>query len=66
VEHGRNGFLVPLKHPEEIAERLLELNADRKKMRRMGEQARETVLTRYATDKIVGQYLEVYEKVISG
>jgi N-acetyl-alpha-D-glucosaminyl L-malate synthase BshA len=66
VEHGRNGFLVPLKHPEDIAERLLELNADREKMRRMGEHARETVLERYTTDKVVGQYLEVYEKVTSG
>jgi N-acetyl-alpha-D-glucosaminyl L-malate synthase BshA len=66
VEHGRNGFLVPLKHPEEIAERLLELNADREKMRRMGEHARETVLERYTTDKIVGQYMEVYQRVTSG
>jgi len=66
VEHGRNGYLVPLKHPEDIAERLLELNADKGKMRRMGEQARETVLDRFSTDKVVGRYLEVYEKVASG
>jgi N-acetyl-alpha-D-glucosaminyl L-malate synthase BshA len=66
VEHGRNGFLVPLKHPEDIAERLLELNADKTKMRRMGERARETVLERYSTDKVVGKYLEVYEKAVSG
>jgi N-acetyl-alpha-D-glucosaminyl L-malate synthase BshA len=66
VDHGRNGYLVPLKHPEDIAERLLELNADKKKMRRMGENARETVMERFSTDKVVGRYLEVYEKVTSG
>jgi len=66
VEHGHNGFLVPLKHPEDIAERLLELNADKRKMRLMGERARETVLERFSTDKVVGRYLEVYEKVASG
>jgi N-acetyl-alpha-D-glucosaminyl L-malate synthase BshA len=63
VEDGRNGFLVPLKHPEDIAERILELHADRGKLRRMGEAARETVLERYSTDKVVRQYLDVYEGV---
>jgi hypothetical protein len=32
----------------------------------MGEHARETVLERYTTDKIVGQYMEVYQRVTSG
>jgi len=66
VEHGRNGYLVSLKNPEAIAERLLEFNADKKKMSRMGQRARETVLESFSTDKVVGRYLEVYEKVASG
>jgi len=32
----------------------------------MGDAARKTVLERYTTDKIVGQYTEVYERITSG
>jgi len=63
VEDGRTGFLVPLKHPEDIAEKILGLHADREKLRRMGAAAREAVLERYSTDRVVKQYLEVYEAV---
>jgi len=54
---------VPLKHPEDIAERILELHGDREKLRRMGAAARETILERYSTETVVQQYLEVYERV---
>lgn len=66
VEDGVNGFLVPPKHPEAIAEKILELNGDRELRSRLGEEARRTVLKRYTADKVVGQYLEIYEKVVSG
>jgi glycosyltransferase involved in cell wall biosynthesis len=60
VEDGRTGFLVSLKHPEDIAERILELHGDREKLKRMGDAAREAVLERYSTEKVVQQYLDVY------
>jgi glycosyltransferase involved in cell wall biosynthesis len=63
VEDGRNGYLVPLKHPEDIAEKILELNGDRDKLRRMGVSARETVVERFSTEKVVQQYLDVYKQV---
>lgn len=63
IEDGRTGFLVPLKHPEDIAEKILELHADRERLRRMGAAAREDVLERYSTEKVVRQYLDVYEQV---
>jgi N-acetyl-alpha-D-glucosaminyl L-malate synthase BshA len=63
VEDGVNGYLVPPKHPEAIAERLLELNADGGLRRRMGEAARKTVLEMYTVDKVIRQYEEVYERV---
>jgi N-acetyl-alpha-D-glucosaminyl L-malate synthase BshA len=66
VDHNVNGYLVSLKHPEAIAERILELNADPKLRRRMGDAARKTVLERYTIDKIVEQYTEVYERITSG
>jgi len=65
VDDGVNGFLVPLKHPEAIAERILELNADPGLRKRLGDAARGTVMERYTVDKIVGQYTEVYEEITS-
>ena len=65
VEDGVNGFLVPPKHPEAIAERILELNGDGGLRARLGEAARKTVLERYTADKVVSQYEEIYEKVTS-
>lgn len=61
VQDGENGFIVPLKHPEEIAEAALKLNADTDLLSRMGVNARKTVLERYTKDQVVPQYLEVYE-----
>jgi N-acetyl-alpha-D-glucosaminyl L-malate synthase BshA len=66
VDDGVNGFLVPPKHPEAIAEKILELNANRELRTRLGEAARRTVLERYTADKVVRQYEETYEKVASG
>ncbi|MFH0849674.1 MAG: N-acetyl-alpha-D-glucosaminyl L-malate synthase BshA [Candidatus Bathyarchaeota archaeon] len=65
VEDGRSGFLVPLKHPEDIAEKILELHGDREKLKRMGAAARETVVKRYSTENVVQQYLDVYRRVTS-
>ena len=63
VDDGVNGFLVQSKNPEAIAERILDLNADPELRRRLGDAARETVLERYTAEKVVGQYMEIYEEV---
>ncbi|UCH57292.1 MAG: N-acetyl-alpha-D-glucosaminyl L-malate synthase BshA [Candidatus Bathyarchaeota archaeon] len=65
IEDEVNGFLVSPKNPEAIAERILRLNSDPELRRRLGCAARETVLERYTSEKVVGQYMEIYEKVIS-
>jgi len=64
VQDGENGFLVPVKHPEEIAEAALKLNADPKLLSKMGEKARKTVLERYTKDKVLKQYIKVYENIL--
>lgn len=66
VADGRNGFLVPPNSPRELAEKILELNADMKLRLRMGEAARRTVLERFTADKVVPQYEEIYRRVVSG
>jgi N-acetyl-alpha-D-glucosaminyl L-malate synthase BshA len=66
VEDGVNGLLVPPKHPEAIAEKILELNADGSLRARLGEAARRTVLERYTAERVVSQYEKVYEEIASG
>lgn len=63
VRDGVNGFLVPAKHPEEIADRILKLGADADLRRRLGEAARTTVLENYTVDMVIDQYREVYEEI---
>ena len=65
VDEGVNGFLVQPKCPEEIAEKILELNLNKGLRRRLGKAARRTVLKRYTAEKVVSQYLSLYEKIAS-
>ena len=64
VEDGVNGFLVPVKRPDEIAEAVLKLNADINLQTKMGENSRKTVLERYTVDRVLDQYMKIYESVI--
>lgn len=64
VQDGVNGLLVPLKHPEEIAEAALKLNSDEKLLAKMGENARKTVLEKYTKEIVLKQYIDVYNSVL--
>jgi glycosyltransferase involved in cell wall biosynthesis len=64
INHGKNGLLIPPKHPEELAQAILRLYKDQKLRRKLGERARRTVIERYTAEKVVNQYLETFEWVI--
>jgi N-acetyl-alpha-D-glucosaminyl L-malate synthase BshA len=64
INHGKNGLLIPPKHPEELAQAILRLYKDLKLRRKLGERARRTVIERYTAEKVVNQYLETFEWVI--
>jgi N-acetyl-alpha-D-glucosaminyl L-malate synthase BshA len=64
VRNGENGYLVPIKHPEDLAARILDTAFDREKSLAMGEKARMTVLSEYSADRVVKEYIKVYEKII--
>ena len=51
VEDGDNGFLVPIKDPEAVADRLRRLISDPDLRRRMGQQGRARYLDRYTVAK---------------
>jgi N-acetyl-alpha-D-glucosaminyl L-malate synthase BshA len=66
VLDGRSGFLVSPRSPEDLAEKILELNSDLGLRRRMGGEARRTVLERFTSEKVVPQYEEIYRRIVQG
>lgn len=56
IEDGVNGFLVPIKRPIELAEKMLMLATDREKVKQMAEAAYNTCKTRYEVS-IVNQQM---------
>lgn len=60
VVEGENGYLVPIKNAEEIAERLEELYNNRAMLKRMAIRSREIFEEKYILDK----YLKELEKIL--
>jgi glycosyltransferase involved in cell wall biosynthesis len=65
VRDGIDGFLVPLRDPEAIAERLAQLQRDPDLRRHMGRNAREQAL-RYTWDIFAGRAADLVERCASG
>jgi glycosyltransferase involved in cell wall biosynthesis len=66
VKHGENGFLVPLRDAGALAEALLSLIRDSALRRNMGERGREMVMREFTVEHISRQFLDVYERLLSG
>ncbi|MDO8599399.1 MAG: glycosyltransferase family 4 protein [bacterium] len=64
VDHGRTGYLVPINDPGALAERILALAADPKRVARMGTMGRARVLERYQWEHIVRTWLRVYDELV--
>ncbi len=60
VIDGQNGYTVDIHSPKGLAEAILRLIQDRPSLSSMGKRSREIVAGRYAIDKTVSQYLNIY------
>jgi len=58
------GILVPIRDTARYAYEIRGLLADPERLRRMGQLGRQQVLERYAIDKILGSYEEIYEQAM--
>jgi glycosyltransferase involved in cell wall biosynthesis len=65
ISSGLNGFLVPPRRPEEMADSILKLLADSTLRERIGRAARETIEKRYTWDKIADNIVKCYESLLS-
>ena len=63
IRDGQNGFLVPTKNPEALADRIINLLNTSGLRARMGRLARETVDKCYSWDKTVAKALHFYESI---
>jgi glycosyltransferase involved in cell wall biosynthesis len=64
VRHGDNGLLVPVKDAEALAEAIESLAEDRARRLAMGKRGREIAESEYAIERIVEQYLALYDEVL--
>jgi N-acetyl-alpha-D-glucosaminyl L-malate synthase BshA len=65
VEEGGCGYLFDVGDVKGMAERTLMILSDEEERKRLGRRGREIAITRFATEKIIPQYEELYRKVIS-
>lgn len=64
VVDGETGFLVPLKNPEAIAEKVIFLLKNPKKAKEMGEKGYQRVKTCFTLEKMVREHEKVYYELL--
>ena len=66
IEDGRNGFLVDLDRPEQMAERCIRILAEPGLRQRLSLAAEETVRLRFTLEQQVSEYLALYRRLAAG
>ncbi|THB68577.1 MAG: glycosyltransferase family 1 protein [Gammaproteobacteria bacterium] len=65
VSDGENGFLVPVRDSELLANALEKLIIDRKIRISMGKRSRELAVTHFSAEKIIAETISLYEKELN-
>lgn len=65
VEDGRNGFLIPIKDSDALAEKLRVLINDSELRERMGKEARAIAERDFSIDDVVRKHLEIYNELLA-
>jgi glycosyltransferase involved in cell wall biosynthesis len=64
VVHNESGLVIPPKDPEAIARAILELYNDPEKKKRLGENARRRIETRFHIRETIRQTRRLFEEVL--
>lgn len=64
VEDGKNGFLVPIKDSNSLANKLKVLFDDYELRKRMGEESRKIAERDFALENVIQKHLETYASLI--
>jgi glycosyltransferase involved in cell wall biosynthesis len=65
VEHGGNGFLVPVDDPEALACRIVEIARNRELAQRMGKRSRTIIETRFTIDSMIASVAALYDEILA-
>ncbi|WP_026486299.1 glycosyltransferase [Caldanaerobius polysaccharolyticus] len=65
IEDGYNGFLVPERNPEAIAEKIKMLMSNPELSKEVGINARKTVEEKFSVEIVVKKYLNIYKETIN-
>lgn len=65
VEDGVNGLLVPVNSAESLADAVIELLSNRSLCEKLGFAARKKALSEYSIEKVCGNLLQIYRKVLT-
>ena len=65
VTDGESGYLSDVGDTDKMAEDTFELLENEGLRRAFGQKGRETAVQRYGSDKIIPQYIDFYERVLS-
>lgn len=64
VKDGECGYIVPAKHPEEFAKRIIELLSDEEMRKTMGAKGRERIEKSYSIESMVKKTEQVYQALL--
>jgi L-malate glycosyltransferase len=65
VRHGENGFLVPPHDPAHLARQMADILARPALAREVGARARQTVVERFTSRRMVERHMELYEHLLA-
>ena len=65
VEHGVNGFLVPARDPDALAQAIMRLIEDPEMRERFGRESRQRAVARFDLSTIAGQLRSIYRDLLS-
>ncbi|CDX46520.1 Glycosyl transferase group 1 [Mesorhizobium sp. ORS 3359] len=65
VQDGWNGHLVPPRDPDALANRIIDLLADRQRAVNMGSRSVDLVRERFALPGVVDQYCDLYREILA-
>jgi rhamnosyl/mannosyltransferase len=64
--NGETGLVVPINHPQKLADAVNKLLENKEERQRLGQNARARVLENFTVEKMVGQMEGVYEQILNG
>ena len=65
VENGKNGFIVPMKDPKSLAEKIIYLLKHPELMEKFGKRNREIIVERTDEENVMGKIEKIYKELIN-